>query len=156
MQWALLAAILIGLFMISGRHPKIAFGIFAALVIGVSVMMLVTSDRADKIRNKITAEDITVENMIVAPAYGGSYRISGRLHNHNSQASLRETILTVFMLDCTAQTEDNCLVVGQQSERLNTRVPAGQARDFNINLYFGSPRIGGHQRWRFEIASARS
>ena len=156
MQWALLAVILIGLFMLSGRYPKLAFSIFGALVIGLGIALLLSSDHADKVRNVIAAEDVTLENMSVAPAYGGSYRISGRLQNSHETAPLRESMLTVFMLDCPQPEPENCLIVGQQTERLNTRVPATQARDFSVTLYFGSLRIAGHLHWRFEIADAGS
>jgi len=154
MQWALLAVILIGLFMISGRFPKLAFTIFGVLVTGLVITLMMTSKQADVLRNEMSENNITFENMTVVPAYGGSYRITGRLSNSHENAEMREVTLGVSMLDCQAEST-NCQIVGQASERVGVRIPPGQARDFSVNIYFGEPRIGGEREWRFNLTNPR-
>ncbi len=154
MQWALLAVILIGLFLISGKFPKLAFSVFGLLVAIVVATLVFTSDKIIQETARISKSDITLSNMTVIPAYGGSYRVSGRLQNSHEEVELRETTLTAFLLDCDS--EGNCVPVGQETTRLNTRVPAGQARDFQTNLYFGAATIQGQADWRYEVTTVKN
>ncbi len=159
MQWAMLAVILIGLFLISGRFPKLAFSVFGVLVAVVIGALVFTSDRVAKVARVISVEDVTLSNMTVVPAYGGSYRFGGRLQNSHEEAELRETMVHVFMLDCANHADpesQDCMSVGQQNQRLNTRVPSMQARDFQMNLYFGSPVIQGKIAWRYEVTEVKN
>ncbi len=154
MQWALLAVILIGLFLISGKFPKIAFSVFGLLVVAVVATLVLTSDKVVQKTTRISISDVSLSNMTVVPAYGGSYRISGRLQNSHEEIPLRETILTTFLLDC--DNSGGCVPVGQETTRLNTRVPAGQARDFQTNLYFGAASIQGTADWRYEVSAVKN
>jgi len=159
MQWAMLAVILIGLFLISGRFPKLAFSAFGLLVAIVIGALIFTSDRVVKVTRVISVDDVTLSNMTVVPAYGGSFRFGGRLQNSHEEAELREAMVHVYMLDCAIESgpeNKDCVSVGQQNQRLNTRVPPSQARDFQMNLYFGSPTIQGKTAWRYEVTEAKN
>ena len=161
MQWAMLAVILIGLFLISGRFPKLAFSAFGLLVAVAIAALVFTSERLTKVSQQISTEEVKLSNMTVVPAYGGSDRFAGRLQNNHSEAEIRETMVHVFMLDCANDAEpesesEGCVSVGQQNQRLNTRVPSLQARDFQMNLYFGSPTIQGKTAWKYEVTEVKN
>jgi hypothetical protein len=156
MQWALLAIIVVGLFLISGRYPRVAFSVLAIIIIATAVTLLLTTDKATLGRQKVPASSVVVENTLVVPAYAGSYRITGRLINQDTSTDLKEITLSVAMQDCEDQSESACQIVGQAIKRINQRVPAGQARDFTTNIYFGEPRISGIIQWKFEVTDTRN
>jgi len=156
MQWALLAVIIIGLFMISGRYPKLAFGVLGVIIFGTAATVFMTTDEAVLKRQKVSAASVEIANTTVIPAYAGSYRISGRLSNAHESAELKGITLSVVMMECMGATRTECQIVGQSSERINLRVPAGQVRDFSTNFYFGEPAISGSVQWQFEVTDTRS
>jgi hypothetical protein len=156
MQWALLAVVIIGLFMISGRYPKLAFSVLGVIIFSAAAVVLMTTDEAKLARQKVSPETVEVSDAVVVPAYGGSYRLTGRLTNTHESAELKSTTLSVVMLDCKGATRTECQIVGQTQERINLRVPAGQTRDFGANVYFGEPLISGSVQWEFEVTDTRS
>lgn len=156
MQWALLGIIVIALFLISGRYPKIAFSALAALVFGVATLVILSEDDARLLRRQVSVEQIDIGNFTVQPAYAGSYRVSGRIVNRHDEASLKGFVLNVVMQDCVVASDDDCLIVGQSSERVVTSIPPGQARDFTANAYFGEPAVNGEKRWQFTVSEPRS
>ena len=153
MQWALLAVIVVALFLLSGRYPKLAFGIFAAMVVAVAGVLFLGQDEATLRKAKISPADITVENTAGAPAYGGGYRLTGRIKNNHADAELKEVVLSIVMQDCG---DSGCQAVGQTDEQVNLRVPAGQARDFSVTVYLGEPEISGTIGWAFTVTETRS
>jgi hypothetical protein len=153
MQWALLAVIIIALFLLSGRYPKVAFGILGALVIAAVAIILLTEDDASLNKAKIGPGDVMVENIAGIPAYGGGYRLTGRIKNNHESAELKEVMLSIMMEDCM---DSGCEVVGQTNERVNLRVPADQARDFSVTVYLGETSISGSIRWSFDVIETRS
>ncbi len=156
MQWALLAIVVVGLFLISGRYPKVAFGVLGVLVIGAIIIVYATSDKAGFARQKVATSSVVVENTAVVAAYAGSYRITGRLLNQDPDTGFKEITLSIEMHDCDDLAEPSCQIVGQSIERINQLVPAGQARDFATNTYFGEPKISGTIQWKFRVTSTRS
>ena len=156
MQWALLAVIVIGLFLISGRYPKIAFSALGALVFAVAALVLLTDDESRNTRKVITVEQVQIDNFAVLPAYAGSYRVSGRVLNGNADRELKVFNLNVIMEDCATTDAESCLIVGQEGDRVVISTPPGQARDFYINMYFGEPKINGVARWKYSISEPRS
>lgn len=153
MQWALLAVIVIALFLLSGRYPRIAFSILGVLVVSVIGLILLTEDDAALHKERIAPGDVEVESIAGSPAYGGSHRLTGRVKNHHASAELKELALSIIMQDCG---DSGCEVVGQAEERVNLRVPAGQARDFSVTVYLGEPVISGTIGWKFTVTDTRS
>lgn len=153
MQWALLAVIIVALFLLSGRYPRVAFGILGVLVVATLGLILLTEDDASLNRERIAPADIAVESISGTPAYGGSHRLTGRVKNNHASAELKELALSIIMQDCT---DAGCEVVGQARERVNLRVPAGQVRDFNVTVYLGEPLISGTIDWKFTVTDTRS
>lgn len=156
MQWALLGILVIGLLLISGRYPKIAFSALGALVFGVAALVLLTADEDRKIGNSVSVEQIEIENFSLVPAYAGSYRVSGRIVNRSDSVTLKGFILNIIMQDCSTTDPQSCVIVGQSNERLISNVPPEQARDFSLNAYFGEPEIAGEIRWDFRVSDPRS
>ena len=156
MQWALLAVIIIGLFLVSGRYPKVAFSILGALVFAAAAFVLWSSDKTALKRQKLPVSVISVENTTVVPAYADSYRVAGRIVNDHESVAMKEATLKVEMLDCKSDDTDSCQIVGQTIERVTLAIPAGQARDFSTTVHFGTPRISGTIDWRFSITATRS
>ncbi len=156
MQWALLAVIVVSLFLLSGRYPKVAFSVLGVLVFSAAAYLLHSSDQGGFQRKQIPISALYVDNMAVVPAYADSFRVTGRLVNDHAGASLKEATLKIMMLDCASADAEDCQIVGQVNERLTLSIPPGQARDFSTTVHFGFPSISGRTDWQFEITDSRS
>ena len=156
MQWVMLTLVIVGLIVLSGRYPKLAFGILGTLLASGAVILWLTSDKSFDLK-RAGVDVIKVDNTAVIPAYAGSFRLTGRLINRHESIAIREVILSIIMRDCPTANGDSpdCLIVGQTTERLNLDIPASQARDFATTIYLGEPAISGMIHWQFEITDAR-
>ena len=153
MQWILLALVVVCLFLIAGRYPKVAFAIFAGLLLTGAIFLWYTSDQQRLGSGKVSAAKVKIEQMAVVPAYGGSHRFSGRIFNQHPTTTLKQVTLRMVMKDCGEDGE--CAIIGQESERLTIQIPAGQARDFNATLYLGKPTVSGKLDWDIEVIATR-
>ena len=153
MQWALLAVIVVALFLLSGRYPRVAFTILGVLVVAAISVILLTEDDASLKKAQIAPSDISVASIVGNPAYGGGYRLTGRIKNDHESAELKEVVLSIVMQDCV---DSDCATVGQTSERVNIRVPPGQARDFSVTVYLGETDISGSIAWSLDVTDTRS
>ena len=161
MQWVLLAVIVGAILYLSRFYPKIAFSVLGALVLGVAVIVFTTTDVAQLKRARLAVEYIKVENSIIRPAYGGSFRFNARLINTHESITLKETTISITMLDCAEEADDAtdgaaCQVIGQEDERIIMQIPPGQVRDIAQTLVFGSAKLRGTLRWRIKITGTRS
>ena len=156
MQWLLLGVVVIALLYMSTRYPKTAFGILAALGVAAAVIVFSTQEDALLARHKLPVEDIKIENAVIAPGYAGSYQFNARLVNANPSILLKEAVISITMLDCAGNSDDTCAVIGQTNERINTKIPAGQARDISRNVVFPSATPAGTVRWQYKITETRS
>ncbi len=156
MQWILLGVMVVALLFMSTRYPKTAFSILGAL--GVAAAVIVFSTREDALtgRLKLPTADIAIENPVIVPAYGDSYQFNARVVNANESFLLKEVVISITMLDCPDGADDDCAVIGQANERINTKIPAGQARDISRNLFFSGARPTGTVRWEYKITETRS
>jgi len=159
MQWALLAIIVVALLYMSRFYPRVAFGVLGVLVIGAAIIVLTTTDIADINRSKLPVSDIQIENPVMTPAYGGGFRFNARLLNTHPSATLKESTVSITMLDCpedAGDSNENCQVIGQQDQRVITKIPPGQARDVARTLKFDSANPKGSVRWKIIITETRS
>ena len=156
MQWFLLGGVVIALLYMSSRYPKTAFSILGALGVAAAVIIFSTKEDAVLQRHKLPVDDITIENAVIVPAYGGGYRFNARLVNANPSILLKEAVLSITMLDCRDESADDCVVIGQVDERINTKIPAGQARDVSRTVSFSGADPAGALRWKFKITETRS
>lgn len=156
MQWILLLVIVVSLFYLSRYFPKTAFSVLGALVIGAGIIALSTTEMAQFNRGKIANQDIGIENPVLTPTYAEGYRLNARLFNGNQAHSLRELVISITMLDCVSDEPDSCRVIGQEDERINVRIPPGQARDVARTLSFDNAAATGILKWEFKVTSTRS
>ncbi len=156
MQWLLLGVVAIALLYMSNYYPRTALGILGALTLAAAVIVLGTREDALRARHKLPAEDIRIENPVITPAYGDSYQFNARLVNTNESILLKELVVSLTMLDCRGESEGDCAVIGQTDERINTRIPAGQARDISRNVFFSDAEPSGSVRWEYRVTETRN
>ncbi len=165
MQWLLLGVVVIALLYMSTHFPKTAFSILGAMGIAAAVIIFGTREDALQGRQKLPVDDIKIENPVIAPAYGGSYQFNARLVNAHPSILLKELVVSITMLDCPGQGQGEgenendagaCAVIGQADERINARIPPGQARDISRNLFFSGAEPAGTIRWRYQVTETRS
>ncbi len=156
MQFVLLAIIVGALLYLSRYFPKAAFSVLGVLILGAVAIVFTTTDFAQNSRSRIPISDITIENPIMTDAYGGGYRFSARLNNNNQSIELKESIISITMLDCPDETEQGCTVIGQSEQRVVIPVPPAQARDVSRTLSFNSAKPAGFVRWQFSVTQTRS
>ena len=156
MQWLLLGVVVIALLWMSTHYPKTAFSMLGALGLAAAVIVFSTREDALWERLKLPVEDIKIENVVMTPAYGGSYQFNARLTNTHPSILLKELVVSITMLDCRGETDDTCAVLGQVDERINAKIPPGQARDISRNLFFSSADPNGTIRWQYKITETRS
>ncbi len=156
MQFVLLAIIVGALLYMSRYFPKVAFSFLGVLVLGAIAIVFTTTDFAQNSRSRIPIEDIGIENPVMTDAYGGGYRFNARLNNNNESVELKESIISITMLDCLDETEQSCTVIGQSEQRVSILVPPTQARDISRTLSFDSAKPAGTIRWQFRVTQTRS
>lgn len=96
-----------------------------------------------------------IENAVLVATYGGSWQFNARVVNSHATAGLKEFVISVTMLDCTAASQESCTVIGQNKKRITTKIPPGQGRDISENLYFESAKPNGEIRWQYQITETR-
>lgn len=156
MQWVLLAVIVAALLYLSRYRPKIAFSVLGVLVVASIAIILGTTDLAKVNRSKLQPEDIVIENPVITGSYAGGFRINARLLNNNTDYELKESAISITMLDCEDESQTNCQVLGQQEQRILVRIPPGQARDISRTLSFGSARPAKFLAWEFKVTKTRN
>ncbi len=156
MQWVLLAVMVAAILFMSRFYPRVAFSLLGALVIGAAVIVFSTTDIARLNQSKLPVEDIRIENPVIIPSYGGGHRLSARLVNTNQSVMLKESVVSITMLDCAGESDDECQVIGQNDQRVNVKIPPGQARDISQTLSFGLSNPVGTLRWQIIITATRS
>lgn len=156
MQWVLLAVVIAALLYLSRYHPKAAFGVLGTLVFAGVVIVFNTTEVGQANRSKLPTKDILIENPVISSSYGGGYRLNARLANTNSNIELKESIISVTMLDCADDLTESCQIIGQNEERINVKIPPGQARDISRTMSFDAANATGSLRWEFKITETRS
>lgn len=159
MQWALLAVMVAALLYMSRFYPKAAFSVLGVLVVGALVIVFATEEDAELNRSKLPVEAIQIENPVFIPAYGNGFRFNARLVNTHGSATLKETTVSITMLDCpqaSGDSIDDCQVLGQTAQRIIVKIPPNQARDVSQTLSFDSAEPRGNVNWRVKITDTRS
>lgn len=156
MQWVLLVVIVAGLLYLSRFYPKTGFSILGALAICAIYIIVSTSERGENARGKLPAEDIIIENPVMAPGYRDGYTLSARLINNNDSATLRDSAISITMFDCPPDDAGECTVIGQEEERINLVIPPKQSRDVSRYISFESATPKGTVQWEFKVTQTRS
>ena len=156
MQWALLAVIAAALLYLSRYYPKIAFSVLGVLVIASIAIVFSTTDQARMKRSSLPAEDIVIENPVVTGSYAGGYRFNARMVNNNPSLELKESVVSITMLDCVDDQESSCQVIGQREQRILISIPPGQARDVSRTISFGNAQPANTLRWQYQVTETRN
>lgn len=165
MQWILLGVVVMALLAMSSYYPKTAFGFLGALGLAAAVIVFTTKEDAFLDRQQLPVDDIQIENAVFSPGYGNSYQLNARLVNTNPSVLLKDSVLSVTMLDCPEDSSnsnesanDNCVVIGQTDKRISIKIPAQQARDISVNVSFdgAKPKSRDTIRWEYRIIETRS
>ena len=154
MHWLLLGIIALALIVVAGRHPRTAFGLFAALLASAILMLQLNSGEKERGSALISPGDVLLSKTHFKAGYGGSFDLSGRLANQASGAQIVEVVLEVQLRDChpSAQGEArDCQMLGTDSPRLVLAVPPGEARDFIVNLSFPRTQSRGEIDWTYRV-----
>lgn len=132
------------------------------LILGGTVVLIVVAfyakqkHDAEVSRRLVHADQLAFTDMALGPeAYGGSYRLTGRVKN-NSGYAVFEIEARIDVLDCSD--ENHCDVVGEEKSRIGSFLPPGQVRDINDSVYFSPPntRVKGQFKWNYEITEIRA
>ena len=156
MQWLLLGVVVVALLFMSSRYPKAAFSALGVLVVAAAVIVFSTKESAFLSRQKLPIDDVVIENAVIVPAYAGGYRFSARLVNRNDSLLLKESVISITMLDCRDDSDTDCSVIGQTDNRINIKIPAGQARDVSKTISFSAARPAGIVRWQYVVTETRN
>ena len=154
MHWLLLGIIALALIVVAGRHPRTAFGLFAALLAGTILMLQLSSGEKERGSALISPGDVLLSRVHFKPGYAGSFDLSGRLANQASDAQIVEVVLEVQLRDCHPPDQGearDCQVLGTESPRLVLAVPPGEARDFMANLSFPRTQSRGEIDWTYRV-----
>lgn len=156
MAWIILVvalALSVGLLIITFGYRTSFIVLLATLGLGIVVVIWYAEFYEGSRSNLISVEAVGVDNFSVRNAYGGSYEMVARLRNNSTQFELAAVGLELSALDCTtdAQTVETCVIVGQQEDEIQIRVPMGQARDVKKQFIFPPMRPMGDLTWKYSI-----
>lgn len=156
MQYVILFVIVVALLYLSRYFPKVAFSILGVLAVGAGAIVLTTTDIALNSRSRIPVDNIEIENPVITPSYGSGFKFNARLKNLHASEELKESIISITMLDCTDDSAQNCEVVGQTEQRIILQIPPNQARDVERTFTFESVEPRGTVKWNYEVTRTRS
>jgi hypothetical protein len=109
----------------------------------------------EKVRNREAAKHLVApksldfEDMRLGKGYGDNFHLTGRVNN-NSQFTITAITVKVSISDCDSS--GHCDVVGDKQEESYLRIPPGQARDLNENLFMDQgTEIRNTMQWNYSI-----
>lgn len=82
-------------------------------------------------RERVTLNELRLENVALRPISGRLWTLSGRAHNLSKDFDISKIEMTITIRDCASE---ECPIIGQQSEGIYQDIPAGQARDFDKQI----------------------
>lgn len=157
MAWLAGIVVLILLVVFPGFRKFVGVLIAIAAVMG-GIYYLQDEHEKKLSLSRIRVSETTLEDMELKKEYG-SYHITGRIKNNSEMYTLRELVLTVTMRDCSGEARpENCITIGESNPRTYLTIPPGQARDFEMGVYF--PGDGPHPKnrgvWDYSISEIRA
>ncbi|MGB1580667.1 MAG: hypothetical protein ACPHER_04085 [Nevskiales bacterium] len=147
MIWAMaaLVAVLAVLIWLGNLRLMISFLVTATIVVAALLVF-------DWVQDNRSASLIDFQ-MRERP--GVSYGMQGRVQNHSGDYRLLRLALRVLALDCAdmSQPAAQCTVIGEHDVEFAVDIPAGQARDVQQRIRFGSQPLQprGTLRWQYEV-----
>ena len=154
MHWALLGVIALALVVLAYRHPWLAIGILAVLMLlGFALYWWRTEQLPGRVQ--ISPEDVVFTAISIDPGYAGSWNLFARVHNQSLLSAIREMALRIERFDCppTAQSvgPTQCEVMGEVVKFISVGVAPREHKNVEVNLIF--PRVQPiHQlHWQYTI-----
>jgi len=158
MHWILLGVIALALVVTAVRYPRLAFAILVALIAGAVLMLQMIPGERERESARMSVSDVQLLMVHIAPAYAGSFDLSGRLENRSDDAELSEATLEVELRDCHDDLDraaGNCPVLGVATPQIALIVPPGQARDFSVSITFPRVQVRGEADWQYTVRAVR-
>ena len=158
MHWIILGIVALALVAISVRHPRLAFAILIVLLGSAVLLLQIIPGERERESARISASDVDLLVVEVAPSYADSFDITGRLANRSVDTALSETTLEVELRDCSSESDrvaGNCPVLGITRPKVTLVVPPGHARDFSVNVSFPRIEVRGTADWKTTVSAVR-
>lgn len=155
MIWAMaaLVAVLAVLIWLGNLRLMISFLVTATIVVAALLVFDWVQD--NRSASLIEAEELELIDFQMRERPGVSYGMQGRVQNHSGDYRLLRLALRVLALDCAdmSQPAAQCTVIGEHDVEFAVDIPAGQARDVQQRIRFGSQPLQprGTLRWQYEV-----
>lgn len=139
---------------------KYAGVMFLAFLVAVVTTYFILDGNKQAARNRIAASELLLQDISIV-SKSSSYRITGRAVNNNNEAKVLSFGLEILAWDCTPASSEappnadlndnsNCVTIGEVEEQVFVEIPAGQARDFDDQVYFSGGKLNWHEHMRWE------
>ena len=156
MQFIALIIIALCLLFITYKRPKWGLIAFVGLLFIVGLFFWFTpTDLTHKKASPLT-QYAQLSDAQVRVGYADSFVLTARLSNEHATTSIEEVIIRSKLSLCETDSANSCVVLGDETNLLKEFVPAGQARDFSMNL---SSRLragaDGVLNWQHAVIDAR-
>jgi uncharacterized membrane protein len=154
MFW-LIAPLVIAVLLFLRGFRKSALGVVVVALIAAAVVYYLNERAQERAETRISASEISLENVAVRQTFDASYELTGRLKNGSSTYQVTGISLNVKLRDCRKGNATQCEAAGEAAGQAGITVPPGESRDFTVTLYFGK----GHRppkgtlAWDYEIES---
>lgn len=100
-------------------------------------------------KHLVAPTSLDFQDMRLGRGYGSDYRLTGRVKN-NSKHTITAITVKVSISDCDSG--GRCDVVGDKQEECYLRIPPGQARDLNEDLFMDQgTEIRNTMQWDYSI-----
>ena len=130
------------------------------LLVGVGIYYLVKDTNANNERYRqreaasltlIQPAQLLLNNVRLGQSYG-TWKVAGTVQN-KSQYSLNQFSLRVTVRDCPT---NPCVTIGEDEVLINVRVPPGQLRAFDGNVYLSNLPTAQRMTWTYGLASVKA
>ena len=154
MLWIIIPLVMAVIAFIAG-YRRTALGLLVASAIAGASIYLLTEQTQQRAETRLSASEISLENVTVRHTFDASYELTGRLKNASAIYQVFGITLNVKLRDCRTGDASQCVAAGEAEARAAVTVPPGESRDFTATMYLGKGhgRPKGRLAWDYEIAS---
>lgn len=151
MIWLIVAVavgILLALIMLRFGMRRSILVLGGAMLAGV-VALIWYAEFYDNTGAAFPEQAVDLQNFTVTETGPGRYQLNARIFNKEAERTLPGFGLRILAKDCSAK--GDCIVIGDQSNRFDVQVPAGQARDIQYLFEFANLRPTGKLEWGYRL-----
>jgi len=139
------------------RKPKygIALGTITCVLIAVASFLYLTEDRrVVKSQQKVTPQQLRLENISMLPAYGNNYKINAKLTNLSDNYQVTSIVLKLSLKDCSS---NPCIDDDSQENSVKVWLKPKNSKAFETYIKFEKlARERTPEEWTLEIISAKA